>query len=84
MPDYSISKIDSKVMGPRLAVILNKIMEGRGQQTTIAALSVIQSNQIEGLNYGRIKDIKLDKVSKHDNEITVIFISTLESLQYAA
>lgn len=78
MPDYTTSKIDAKVMGPRLAAILNKIMESRGQQTIVATLSVIQSKQIEGLNYGRIKEIKLDKVSKHDNEITVSFITTLE------
>lgn len=78
MPDYTTSKIDVKVMGPRLAAILNKIMESRGQQTTIATLSVIQTRQVEGLSYGRIKDLKLDKVSKQGNELTISFITALD------
>lgn len=78
MPDYTTSKIDVKVMGPRLAAILNKIMESRGQQTTIATLSVIQTRQVEGLSYGRIKDLKLDKVSKQGNVLTISFITALE------
>lgn len=78
MPDYTTSKIDAKVMGPRLAAILNKIMESRGQQTTIATLSVIQTRQVEGLSYGRIKNLKLDKVSKQGNVLTISFITALE------
>ncbi len=78
MPDYTTSKIDAKVMGPRLAAILNKIMESRGQQTTITTVSVIQTRQVEGLSYGRIKDLKLDKVSKQGNELIISFITSLE------
>ena len=79
MPDYTTSKIDAKVMGPRLAAILNKIMESRGQQTTIATLSVIQTRQVEGLSYDRIKDLKLDKVIKQGDELTISYITTLEN-----
>lgn len=45
----------------------------------LSALSVIQSSQVEGLNYGRIKKIKLDHVSKKGNEIIISFNTTLES-----
>lgn len=79
MPDYTTSRIDAKVMGPRLAAILNKIMECRGQQTTIAILSVIQTHQIEGLSYGRVKGLKLDKVTKQGNELTINFFTTLDN-----
>lgn len=78
MPDYSTSRIDAKVMGFHLAAILNKIMESRRQQTTIATLSVIQTRQVEGLSYGCINDLKLDKVTKLGNELTISYITALD------
>ena len=78
MPDYSISKIDAKVMGPRLAKILERILETYDQNVYLSSLSVIQSSQIEGLNYGRIKSVKLGKVAKQGCEITIRFNTTLE------
>ena len=78
MPDYSISKIDEKVMGHRLATILKRIMDCYNQNIYKSALSVIQSNQVEGLSYGCIKSMKLDKVIKQDNEITILFNTMLE------
>lgn len=41
MPDYSISKIDAKVMGPRLSKILETICDNYQQYTNLSALSVI-------------------------------------------
>ena len=79
MPDYSISKIDAKVMGPRLSKILETICDNYQQYTNLSALSVIQSNQVEGLSYGRVKKMKLDNVSKQGNEIIIRFNTTLES-----
>lgn len=78
MPDYSTSKIDSKVMGPRLAKILERILETYEQNVYLCSLSVIQSSQVEGLNYGRIKSMKLGKVVKHGNELTIHFDTKLE------
>lgn len=79
MPNYSTSKIDAKVMGPRLAKILERILETYDQSVYLSSLSVIQSSQVEGLNYGRIKSMKLGKVAKHGKEITICFNTTLEN-----
>ena len=67
MPDYTTSRIDAKVMGPRLAKILERILETYDQHVYLSALSVIQSSQVEGLKYGRINSLKLGKVDKHGN-----------------
>lgn len=78
MPDYSTSKINSKIMGPRIAKILATRCDNYQQYMNISALSVIQSNQVEGLSYGRIKKMKLDNVSKQGDEILIRFETTLE------
>ena len=78
MPDYATSKIDAKVMGPRLAKILKRILESYDQNVYLSSLCVIQSGQVEGLSYGRIKSMKLGKVTKHGNEITIRFNTVLE------
>ena len=79
LPDYSTCRISAKVMGPRLAKILEKICDTYQQYTNLGALSVIQSRQVEGLNFCRIKKMKLDKVTKKGNEIVIRFNTTLES-----
>jgi len=79
LPDYSTSKISPKLMGPRLAKILETICNTYKQYTNLSALSVIQSRQIEGLNFCRIKTMKLDKVTKQGSEIMIRFNTTLES-----
>lgn len=79
LPDYSTSKIDAKVMGPRLAKILENICEKYQQYTNLSALSVIQSDQVEGLSYGRVKKMKLNNVRKQGNEIIIRFNTILES-----
>lgn len=43
MPNYSIKKIDAKVMGPRLAAILTKLGEEYKQRSYLNTLSIIQS-----------------------------------------
>ncbi len=78
MPDYSTKKIDAKVMGERLAKILESLCANYNQPQYLVSLSVMQSNQIEGLNYGRIKSMKLEKVTKSGNDIIIRFITTLE------
>ncbi len=78
MPDYSTSKIDEKVMGYRLATILERILDCYNQNIYKSTLTIIQSDQVEGLSYGRIKSMKLDKVSKNGNDITICFLTALE------
>lgn len=79
MPDYSINKIDEKVMGARLAKILKTIAHNYTQPHYLGLLSIIQSSQVEGLNYGRIKSVKLENVTKTSNELTIRFKTTLEA-----
>lgn len=78
MPDYNIKKIDAKVMGAHLANILESLCANYKQPQYLGSLSVIQSNQVEGLNYGRIKSMKLGNVTKQGNDLTIHFNTTLE------
>ena len=78
MPDYSIKKIDAKVMGHRLAKILESLCANYQQHQYLGALNVIQAKQVEGLNYGSIKTMKLGDVTKTGNELTIRFNTTLE------
>ena len=79
MPDYTISKIDAKVMGPRLANILDKIFEMCKLESNLDRLARIQARQIDGLSYCKIKKFQLKEVTKHGNEITVVLNTTLDS-----
>ncbi len=78
MPDYTTSKIDATVMGPRLAKILESLCVNYTQPHYLSALSLIQSSQVEGLNYGRIESMKLENVTKHGDELTIRFNTDLE------
>ena len=44
----------------------------------MASLSVIQSSQVEGLYFGRIKSMKLGNVTKTGNDFTIRYNTTLE------
>ena len=77
MPDYSTSKINTKVIGQRLADILNKFQEISQSQTNMSAISVIQAQQIEGMIYCVIKKVKLNKVVKRGNIITISYDTVL-------
>ena len=77
MPDYSITKIDPKVMGSRLAKLVEYICDNYQQQVNLGTLNILQSKQIDNLNYARIQELKLDSVFKKDNEITVQFKTSL-------
>ena len=77
MPDYSTSKINSKVIGKRLADILNKFQEMTQSQTVMGAISVLQSQQIEGMIYCPVKKVKLNKVQKQGNIITIVYDTIL-------
>ena len=71
MPDYSISKANPEVIGQRLADILNKFQEMTQSQTVMGEISVIQAQQIEGMIYCAVKKVKLNKVVKQGNVITI-------------
>jgi len=77
MPDYSTSRINSKVMGERLAKILEKTSKMSQSQTSLGSLSVIQSKQLEGVDYCTIKNVKFAKATKQGNVITLYFNTNL-------
>ena len=78
MPDYSINKIDVNVMGPRLAKILESLCANYQQPNYLSLLSLIQTSQVEGLHYGRIKNMKLENATKQGSELTIRFNTDLE------
>lgn len=65
-------------MGPRLVKILESLRANYTHPQYLASLSVIQCSQVEGLNYGRIKSMKLENVTKTGNDLTIRFNTTLE------
>ena len=78
MPDYNTSKISSKVMGPRLATLLEELCAKYKYSDILSILSRIQSNQIDGLDYCTIEEMQLKAVSKSGNTITILFNTKLD------
>ena len=81
MPDYSTSKANPKVIGQRLADILNKFQDMTKSQTVMGAISVIQAQQIDDMIYCAVKKIKLHKVVKQGNLITITYDTELAQNQ---
>lgn len=79
MPDYKTSKISPKVMGPRLATLLEELCAKYKHSDILSILSRIQSNQIDGLDYCTIEKMKLKEVSKSGNTIIIRFDTKLGS-----
>lgn len=77
MPDYTTYKVDPKVMGSRLAAILQELCANYKRSDYLSILSKIQSEQIEGLDYCTIEKMGLVSVSKTGNTITIRFKTTL-------
>ena len=78
MADYSVSTIDAKVMGTHLAQLLEFLCTNYNQNLYDNALRRILEQQIKGLMYPSIKDLKFNKVTKKDNEITMVFDTFLD------
>ena len=77
MPDYTTHKIDPKLMGPRLASILQELVAKYKRSDYLSILSMIQADQIEGLDYCKIEKLGLENVTKSGNTITIRFKTTL-------
>ena len=75
VPDFSTKKIDAKVMGTRLAGILEYLLENFHQVIYESYFARILSEQHEALHnkYFDIKKMKLLSVSKKDNEIIIVY-----------
>ena len=77
LPDYSVYKVDAKVMGPRLASILQELGAKYKRSDYLSTLSMIQADQIDGLDYCTIEKLGLVNVTKSGNTITIRFKTTL-------
>lgn len=77
MPDYSVTSINAKMMGDRLAKIVKKTLEMCQSQSNLGSLSVIQSRSIEGLTYCTVTNVKFGKATKQGNVISLYFNTTL-------
>lgn len=78
--DFETKKIDDKVMGDRLAGILNYLMENYHQSVYDRRLGQIASEQNEALEnaYFQLKKMKLVSAVKKDNEITILMRADLQ------
>ena len=80
MPDYDTKKIDAKVMGTRLAGILDYLMENYQQGIYDRKLGSIAGEQNEVLEnaYIQIKKLKFIYAVKKGNEITILMRAELQ------
>ena len=75
MSDYSVTSIDEKKIGSRLANLLHFYEEVKNQGSYSRWVEAILGEQIEELEhvYPEVKKQKLVKVYKTANEITIIY-----------
>jgi len=80
VPDFETKRIDAKVMGTRLASILEYLMENYGQGIYDRKLGSIASEQNKALEnaYIQIKKLKFVNAVKKGNEITILMRSDLQ------
>lgn len=81
MPDYSVKKIDESKMGSHLTNILRYFEENGTRGTLTSWISSILAEQDESFKnrYIELKRLKLQKVSKKGNEITIIYNASLQA-----
>ena len=74
VPDFSTKKIDAKVMGPRLAGILEFLLETYTQETYERLIAQMIGEQVEELKqaYFNIKKMKFISASKKGNDLTIL------------
>ena len=74
VPDFSTKKIDAKVMGPRLAGILEYMLENCTQGTYSRLIAQMIGEQVDELKhaYFNIKKMKFVSASKKGNELSIL------------
>ena len=72
MPDYSVKKIDERVIGSRLAFILNHIVNHNMENNHNTMLSSLLRKQNENLRYVSPKKVKVKEIIKQDNKINIL------------
>ena len=73
VPDYNVNRLDAKVMGWRLAKILQSLEKNYTQSVYNQMLSQIRNTQMEELkvHYLPIEKIKILNIQKQDSVITI-------------
>ena len=71
MPDFSTSKIDGKVIGERLAKLLQQLQSKYDSSVLNQYISLIQCEQIENPNYATVEKLHITRISKVDDVITI-------------
>lgn len=71
MPDFSTSKIDGKVIGERLAKLLQQLQSKYDNCVLNQYISLIQCEQIENLNYATVEKLNIARISKVGDVITI-------------
>ena len=74
VPDFETKKIDAKVMGPRLAGILEYLHENYMQGTYSRQIALILGEQHEALQnkFFNIKKVKFVSATKVGNELSIL------------
>ena len=72
LPDFSTSKLDGKVIGTRLALMLQRLQANYREAVNNQYLSKLVCEQNDGLNYVTIENLKIQKISKTGNVITIM------------
>jgi len=72
LPDFSTSKLDGKVIGTRLALMLQRLQASYREAVNNQYLSKLVCEQNDGLNYVTIENLKIQKISKTGNVITIM------------
>ena len=71
MPDYEVSKIDEKKLGPHLASMLRFLEDNFMDIKYNRMLSKIEADQDETMRYGVIRGLKVKNVKKKGNTIAI-------------
>ena len=74
VPDFDTNKIDAKVMGPRLANLLNYLLENYNHESYELLIAQILGKQNESLQhlYYKIKKLQFANASKQGDVMTVL------------
>ena len=81
VPDFETKRIDAKVMGERLAGMLDYLMENYHQTVYDRKLGLIASEQNEAMEnvYFQLKKMKFVNAVKKGNEITILMRADLQN-----
>ena len=71
MPDFSTSSINGKVIGMRLAEMLDLLVENYKDYTFNPLLARLLNEQEPSLQYAFIEKLKIQNISKSGNEISI-------------